>query len=277
MNQTENLNGVVMCLILLAIESHPRYKLVFAANRDEYYERPSEQAHFWHDAPGILAGRDGRKGGTWTGITKSGKIGALTNYRDPAEHRPDAPSRGRLVPRFLLGCKRPGDYLGSVLHKGDEYNGFNLLAGDISEMHWASNRAGLAQRLSPRIHGLSNRLLDTPWPKVVRGKAMLDSVLSSPEGPSVERLLAILSDRTVPSDEELPDTGMGLEWERILSPVFIESPTYGTRSSTVILVDRENRVTFVERTYDRPFDGNPDFRVEFAAGGRDDRFCQETT
>ncbi len=266
MNQTENLNGVVMCLILLAVETHPRYKLVFAANRDEYYDRPSEQAGFRPGAPGLLAGRDGRKGGIWTGVTRSGKIGALTNYRDPAAHRPGAPSRGLLVHRFLLGSEGPEDYLRSVLRKGDEYNGFNLLAGDLSEMYWASNRAGEVRRLDPGIHGLSNRLLDTPWPKVVRGKAMLGSVLSSPEGPSVESLFTILSDRTAAPDSELPDTGVGLERERMLSPVFIESPAYGTRSSTVILVDRDDRVTFVERTHDRPLDRPPDVRVEFTAG-----------
>ncbi len=266
-----------MCLILLAIESHPLYKLVFASNRDEYYERPSEQAGFRPDAPGVLAGKDGRGGGTWTGITTSGRIAALTNYREPAAHRPGAISRGLLVHGFLMGFEGPEDYLRSVLQRGDEYNGFNLLAGDIQEIYWASNRAREIRRLGPGIYGLSNRLLDTPWPKVARGKAMLESVLSSMEGPSVESLLAILSDRTVPPDSELPDTGIGLEWERILSPVFIKSPTYGTRSSTVILVDQENRVTFVERTHDRPLEGNPDVRVEFVAGGRDDRYYQEKT
>lgn len=255
-----------MCIILLAIESHARYKLVFAANRDEYYDRPSEQARFWPDAPELLAGRDGREGGAWTGITMSGKIGALTNYRDPASHRPEAPSRGRLVPRFLKGFKGPEDYLRSVMQNGNEYNGFNLLAGDVSGMYWASNRAREIRKLGPGIHGLSNRLLDTPWPKVLRGKNMLDSALSSLEGPSIDSLLDILSDRTAPPDEELPDTGMGLEWERILSPVFIESPTYGTRSSTVILIDREDRVTFVERTHDRPLETAPDVRMEFVAG-----------
>lgn len=252
-----------MCIILLALESHPMYRLVFAANRDEFYDRPSEQARFWPDAPGILAGRDMREGGTWTGITRSGRISALTNYRDPAAHRPDAPSRGRLVHRFLLGSRDPSDYLVSVLKEGDEYNGLNLLAGDLSGIYWASNRSGEVRKLEPGIYGLSNGLLNTPWPKVLRGKAMVGSVLSSPEGPSVQSLLTLLADRTFPPDAELPDTGMGIEWERILSPVFVESPTYGTRSSTVILVDRENRITFFERTHGRTPKTPSDIQEEF--------------
>ncbi len=261
---TADLNRVVMCIILLAIESHPRYKLVFAANRDEYYDRPSEQACFRPEAPGLLAGKDGREGGIWTGVTKSGKIGALTNYRDPASNRLGAPSRGLLVQRFLLGPRAPEDYLRSILEKGCEYNGFNLLVGNLSELYWASNRHPEVCKLGPGVHGLSNRLLNTSWPKVARGKAMLAGVLSSRRGQLVERLLAILADRTVPPDGELPDTGVGLEWERILSPVFIESPIYGTRSSTVILIDRENHVSFVERTYDRSLNVAPDVRVDFA-------------
>jgi uncharacterized protein with NRDE domain len=254
-----------MCLILLALKAHPRYKLIFAANRDEYYDRPSEQARFLPDAPDMLAGRDGRGGGTWTGITSSGRIAALTNYRNPAANRPGAPSRGGLVPPYLLGRDAPGDFLGSVLRAGERYNGFNLLAGNLSEIYWASNRGGGVRRLEPGLHGLSNSLLDTPWPKVVRGKRMLASALSSPEGPSIEALLEILADRTVPPDEALPRTGVGLEWERVLSPVFIESPTYGTRSSTVIVVDRSDRVTFVERTHDRNIRGGRDVRVDFVA------------
>lgn len=252
-----------MCIILMALEFHPQYKLVFAANRDEFHERPSAQAHFWPDAPRILAGRDRKDGGTWSGITTEGRIGALTNYRDPSARLSGAPSRGHLVPGFLLGAEAPGDHLASVIQRAGVYNGFNLLAGRISSMYWTSNRTREIRRLSPGIHGVSNRLLDTPWPKVVRGREKMAEMLSSAEGPSVEGLMALLADRVVPPDTALPDTGMGLEWERILSPIFVESPTYGTRSSTVVLVDRKDRVTFVERTHDAMPAGTRDVRVSF--------------
>ena len=253
-----------MCLILLAHQIHPRFRLVFAANRDEFYDRPSEQAHFWEDAPDLLAGRDKREGGTWMGVTRAGRIGALTNHRDPAAYRPDAPSRGALVHRYLRGSRPPEAYLRGVLREKAAYNGFNLLAGDPSGICWASNRDGGPRWLDPGVHGISNRLLDTPWPKVVRGKEMLEELLSSPEGPSVERLMRLLEDRTVPPDRDLPETGMGLEWERILSPIFIRSPTYGTRSSTVLLIDRAGRLTFVERTHDPWLEGGREVRFSFA-------------
>jgi len=252
-----------MCLILLAQEIHPRYRLVLAANRDEFYDRPSEQAHFWGDAPGLLAGRDGREGGTWMGVTGTGRFAALTNYRDPAAHRPDAPSRGGLVQRYLRGSLSPEVYLRRVLREEAAYNGFNLLAGDRSGICWASNRGGVLRWLDPGVHGISNRLLDTPWPKVVRGKRMLEETISSPEGPSVGRLMELLEDRTVPPDCDLPETGMGLEWERVLSPIFIRSPTYGTRSSTVVLIDRAGRLTFVERTHDPWLQGDREVRFSF--------------
>jgi uncharacterized protein with NRDE domain len=252
-----------MCLILFAHGSHSRYRLVIAANRDEFYDRPSEQARFWEEAPGLLAGRDLREGGTWMGITRTGRIGALTNYRDPAAHRPAAPSRGGIVPRFLRGSQAPEDFLESLLMEKPPYNGFNLLAGDRGGVCWASNRGGRPLRPLPGVHAISNRLLDTPWPKVLRGKRLLERSLALPEGPSVEGLMALLEDRTLPPDGDLPDTGMGLEWERILSPIFIRSRDYGTRSSTVVLIDREERVTFVERTHDQGLTGDRDVRFSF--------------
>jgi len=252
-----------MCLILLAHEIHPQFRLVLAANRDEFYDRPSEQAHFWEEAPGLLAGKDRLEGGTWMGVARTGRIGALTNYRDPAAHRADAPSRGGLVHQYLRGSQPPEAYLRRVLRDKAAYNGFNLLAGDRSGICWASNRDGGPRWLAPGVLGISNRLLDTPWPKVVRGKRMLEALLLSSEGPSVERLMELLGDRTVAPDCDLPETGMGQEWERILSPIFIRSPTYGTRSSTVVLIDRAGRLTFVERTHDPRPEGDREVRFSF--------------
>ncbi len=238
-----------MCLILIAWRCHPRYRLVLAANRDEFYARPAKQAHFWPDTPRLLAGRDLQEGGTWSGMTTGGRMATLTNYREPASNRPKAPSRGRLVPGYLLARDAPEEHLRRLLRKHGDLNGFNLLAGDPGGLYWTSNRAQEVRRLEPGVHGLSNRLLNTPWPKVVRGKALLIDLLSS-ERPTVEDFMSLLADRTMPPEEALPDTGMGLEWERILAPVFVRSPTYGTRSSMVILMDRQGRLTFAERTHD---------------------------
>ncbi len=237
-----------MCLILFAYGIHPRYRLILAANRDEFYARPSAAAAFWDDAPNLLAGRDLQDGGTWLGITRRGRFAALTNYRDPASLRAEAPSRGRLVGDYLRGRAAPADYLDEIRSGAHAYNGFNLLVGDAHSLHWFSNR-GRSVSLSPGLYGLSNHLLDTPWPKVERGKAGLAALLDRGGDPEAEDMLTLLADRTRPADADLPDTGVGLEWERVLSSIFITSPVYGTRSSTVLKVGRNGDVAFWERNY----------------------------
>jgi uncharacterized protein with NRDE domain len=239
-----------MCLVLLAKKTHPEYPLVIAANRDEFYDRPSAPAHFWEHAPQLLAGRDLKAGGTWLGVTRRGRLGMITNYRDPASLKKNAPSRGRLLTRFLLGGQSPLDYLQEVRLEGERYNGFNLIVGDPNRLYWYSNRDGDPVALAPGFYGVSNHLLDTPWPKVTRGKeGMARLMAATQEGLDFDALFGILEDGTKPSDDRLPHTGVGLEWERVLSPIFISSPTYGTRSSTVLLIDRKDRVTFVEKTF----------------------------
>jgi uncharacterized protein with NRDE domain len=238
-----------MCLLLLAVRKHPDYKLILAANRDEYYDRPTAPAAFWNGAPHLLAGKDLRAGGTWLGITRQGRIAATTNYRDPASMMTKAPSRGRLVSGFLLGQESPERFLKGLVKQKDRYNGFNLIVGEKDQLYWFSNRGGGVHKLVPGLYGLSNRLLDTPWPKVTRSKEAMASLLSVKKNPPQDELFHMLGDRTIAHDEQLPDTGVGMEWERILSPIFITSPTYGTRSSTVILIDRNNCVTFTEKTF----------------------------
>jgi uncharacterized protein with NRDE domain len=237
-----------MCLILLAYKTHPSYPLVLAANRDEFYDRPSMAAAFWDDRPDVLAGRDLREGGTWLGVTKKGRMAALTNYRDPQSVRPHAPSRGWLVRNFLCGSESPDRYLKNLSAGADRYNGFSLILGDVSRLHCFSNRDG-SSLLAPGLYGLSNRLLDTDWPKVRRGKSRLAALLSQAERLDPEDLFSLLADRSQPEDGELPETGIGLEWERILSSIFIASPIYGTRSSSLLLVDRRRRATFMERVF----------------------------
>jgi len=255
-----------MCLLLMALNTHSTYPLIILANRDEYYDRPSAPAAFWEEAPLVLAGKDLQAGGTWLGITRKGRIAAVTNYRDPSSVREDAPSRGRLVSDFLLGHEGPLEYLDKLDQGAEKYNGFNLIVGEKGHYCWYSNRGDGALSLSPGIYGLSNHLLNTPWPKVAKSKDALAHILSEQEDSSLEELFRILTDRTVADDEHLPDTGVGLEWERILSPIFIVSPNYGTRSSTIVLIDTDNRVTFVEKTFnsdvDHPKTATHEFTIE---------------
>ena len=238
-----------MCLILLAYEAHPTYNLVLAANRDEFYERPTAPAAVWEDRR-VLGGRDLQHGGTWLGMTDAGRLAAVTNFRDPHTLKTSAPSRGALVRDFLRGDHPPREYLAELATHADQYNGFNLIVGSPYELCFYSNRSDDQPRaLTSGIYGLSNHLLDTPWPKVVRGKAALAAILGGSDRPAAEDIFTVLADHAPAPDEELPRTGVGLEVERALSPLFISTPIYGTRSSTVLLVDREQHVTFVERTF----------------------------
>ena len=238
-----------MCIILLAYKSHPVYTLVLAANRDEFYERPTAQAEFWNDVPGVLGGRDLERGGTWLGVTETGRIAAVTNYREPGRKIEDAPSRGLLVSDFLRGREGTAEYLERLAQSAALYNGFNLIAGDAQELYYFSNRGAGPQALAPGVYGVSNHLLDTAWPKVARGKQALSDLLAAGRVLSPDDIFRVLADRTCAADDCLPSTGVGLERERILSPLFITSPIYGTRSSTVLLVDLEDEVTFIERTF----------------------------
>lgn len=252
-----------MCLLCIAYNAHPHYRLVLAANRDEFYDRPTKPAAFWEETPDLLAGRDLKAGGTWLGITRTGKIAAITNYRQPSLEKIQAPSRGKLVSDFLQGNKDVDDYLAYLTVNGNRYNGHNLIFGDKKRLCWYSNRGGKIDNLSPGLYGLSNHLLDTPWPKVVRIKEAMKRLLSGRDVIDPEEIFSILRDRRPSDDMSLPDTGIGLERERVLSPVFIVSPGYGTRSSTVVSIDREDRVFLAERTYNEDPDHATTVTYEF--------------
>jgi uncharacterized protein with NRDE domain len=242
-----------MCLIIFAYNVHPSYRLILAANRDEFYERSSASADFWEDQPQVLAGRDLKEGGTWLGINKKGKFAAITNYRDPSAFKSNALSRGGIVSRYISGKQNASNYLESIFPQADKYNGFNLIMGEGNDLFVFSNR-GEKQKLKPGIYGLSNHLLNTPWPKVSRGKRLLKAALGKKGDELEEALFALLADRHIPPDNKLPATGISLEWERVLSSIFISSPVYGTRSSTILLIGKNSRVKFVEKV----FDGNPE-------------------
>lgn len=237
-----------MCLVCLAYRTVPGYPLVLVANRDEFLARPTEPLAWGGESVGVLAGRDLTAGGTWLGLSANGRLAALTNYRDPHRFVVDAPSRGQIVMSFLQGDDTGGNFWASL--SPERYNGFNLLVAAGGQLQYFSNRSKEARLLPPGIYGLSNHLLDTAWPKVVRIKRLFADAVVDFDDNGREKLLAILADRQTPPDQDLPDTGVGLAWERILSPIFITSPTYGTRSSAVITIDRKGRATFVERTYD---------------------------
>lgn len=237
-----------MCLIVFAYDSHPVYQLILGANRDEFRERPTEPAGFWADAPHILAGRDKRAGGTWLGVTTGGRLAAIANYRDPRQQVDDPPSRGMLVAGFLKETRQtPEAFHGMLNRDGARYDGFNLLYGTVSELQYFTNRGGSSGPVSPGVHALSNHLLDTGWPKAVVARERLETIVQQAEI-DPEQMFQALAD-PAPFAEGLPDTGIGPERERFLSPVFIDGEEYGTRSTTVLLIDRSGGVVFMERTF----------------------------
>jgi uncharacterized protein with NRDE domain len=239
-----------MCLILLAWQSHPDYPLVFAGNRDERYDRPSATADFWKDDPEIFGGRDLELGGTWLGLRRSGRFAAITNYRDGPAKKPAPRSRGELTANFLRGKDGPAAYMNKVATvDGCLYGGYTLLAGDRERLYGLSNRGGGVEELRPGVHGLSNHLLNTPWPKIVRGKRRVAALLGASEPEVLSGLFEALADRSAADETDLPDSGVGAARERELSPAFIAGEHYGTRASTVLLIGRDGSVIFVERRF----------------------------
>jgi len=238
-----------MCILLLSYETHPHYRLVLAANRDEYYDRPTKPLAFWNEKPYILAGRDLKNQGTWLGLTRTGRIAAITNFREDELRNINAPSRGLLVSNFSAGKESPKSYLEHIKTIGHRYNGFNLIVGDGSGLFYYSNRGNNIKKITPGLYGISNHLLNTPWPKVEEGKAAFEALVSSHSKINPEDVFTLLEDKTYPPDDQLPNTGVDLDWERTLSPIFVTSDLYGTRSSSIILMERSGKITFLERTF----------------------------
>jgi uncharacterized protein with NRDE domain len=251
-----------MCLALIAFAVHPRHSVVVAANRDEYHGRPAAPAQWWDE--GFLAGRDLRAGGAWLGVTRRGRFALLTNVREPARHDPDAPSRGALVPNILTAEAPPSVSLPLQVRAGATHNGFNLVAGALDELLWGSNRAEAHRRLGPGIYGISNQLLDTPWPKVTRMKeAFRKWCERDAGGDDFEALFTLLHDTARAADAELPSTGITIERERMLSSPFIVSADYGTRCSTILTIDRAG-ARLVERSFDSKGEATGEVEQRFA-------------
>ena len=240
-----------MCVIFFSFKQHPKYPLILIANRDEFYDRPTAEAGFWEDYPEILAGRDMVGKGTWLGVTKNGRFSAVTNFRDPNQEK-GSKSRGELVAGFLKSEISSKEYLESVKENSGDYTGFNLLVGEINrekqEMFYFSNRENEVRKLQDGLYGLSNNFLDVPWRKVEKGKEELADLLYDEELQK-DDLFGILSDGELAEDNELPDTGIGYEKEKPLSAIFIETPIYGTRCSTVLTFNDDLEVDFEERVF----------------------------
>lgn len=231
---------------------HPAYPLVIAANRDEYFHRPTAKADFWQDYPSILAGRDLQKGGTWLGIGTTGRVAAVTNYREPS--RPmelAALSRGGLVSDYLTGTSPAHEYLTSVARKLQRYEGFNLIAGGPQSLWFISTYLPQPRLLIRGVHGISNGDLDYPWPKVLLGKARIARLLETMGDIDVSALFELLADRTIPETSSGPQAGVDPGTQRMLSPIFVHGEDYGTRCSTVLLCSREGKVRFIERSFDQ--------------------------
>ena len=243
-----------MCLLVLAWNAHPRYRLVLAANRDEYHERPADALAKWPPPNDLLAGRDQRAGGTWLGLDRARRFGVVTNFRELQRPRRSAPSRGHLIPEYLGTPQTPQACLARLETDAPGYSGFNLLLGDSEQLWYASNRMDrFAQPLLPGVHGLSNEFLDSPWPKLQRVRQAFEAWLTDEaaggNGDPVEPLFSMLADRT-PVPEGSPSTGLSADWERTLSSPFVTHPTYGTRCSTILLIEPSGAVVMAERRFD---------------------------
>jgi uncharacterized protein with NRDE domain len=247
-----------MCLILVAWHAHAEYPLLLAANRDEFHSRPAAAAAWW-PAPAILAGRDLSAGGTWLAVARDGRFAALTNFRDPTQPARDAPSRGELVPATLAATQPAQRRLQQLRASAGNYNGFNLIFSDGEQLAVFESVAGEGRLLGPGVYGLSNHLLDTPWPKVQNAKSALSAALS--RLPDEQPLLELLRDERQADDAQLPRTGVSLPWERLLSSAFIRSPGYGTRCSSILSMDRHGRVRFCEWSWDES--GHAAGKVEY--------------
>ncbi len=239
-----------MCILFIARDQRKDFPLIIAANRDEFHARPTKGSHIWSSHPPIFAGKDLKAGGTWMGVTRSGRIAALTNIRQPAREREDARTRGELVVNYLTYKEGNPQFHQALKRRRDKYNGFNLLHGTWRDLKVYNNETDSLSSVSPGIHGLSNGAFNDPWPKVSRGVSALSQYCSDSDTLSEDALFSLLKDKTEAPESALPDTGISKDWEKRLSPIFIQSEEYGTRASTLLLVNRNGNASWSERTYD---------------------------
>jgi uncharacterized protein with NRDE domain len=254
-----------MCLLVLAWKVHRQYRLVVAANRDEYHARPAAPLAPWPAPTQILAGRDLRAGGTWLGMDPRRRFGVITNFRDLVPAPPEAPSRGALIPRYLRGEAGPGEFLAGLEDEASVYGGFNLLLADADSLWYATNRGvPFARELAPGVYGLSNEQLDTPWPKLRRVRRGFEHWLDGGRAEDGD-LFALLADRTPASEaENPPQEDVPSEWERALSAPFVLHEQYGTRCSTIVAIEPTGRCYLAERRFgaDGGHNGQTEYRLQ---------------
>lgn len=240
-----------MCTVFIAWQSHPLYDLIVCSNRDEFKKRPSQRAHYWKDHPQVFAGRDLLEGGTWLGLAQKSKFSVVTNYRDFSLHKEAMRSRGELTVNYLTNNESPKQYLESVSQTMSNYNPFNLVVADGKQLLYLSNVEGEIKCLKPGVYGLSNHLLDTPWPKVAEGLTTLRPVIEAK--PDIETIVetcfTVLDRKTPYDDDRLPHTGIPIETERKLSSVFVDFDDYGTQYQTVIIREKSGRTYFYEKSW----------------------------
>ena len=239
-----------MCLITFAYQSHPEFPLIIIANRDEFYERPTATVDFWDDAPNILAGKDLRMGGSWLGVSKSGRFAAITNYRDPSRPESGQLSRGGIVKAYLNSNQSSAAFIEELRGHKDLYGGLNVLLYDGEEFHHYNNVFDEHQIVSPGVHSVSNATLNTPWPKVTFAVKTLQTAIEH-EALKTNQLISLLTNTEIAPDEALPDTGVGIHLERALSAAFVKLPNYGTRCSTAITFHKNGAIQLLERTYEQ--------------------------
>lgn len=252
-----------MCVILFSYQPRSNTPLILGANRDEFFSRPAAPLQFWEDQPDLLAGKDLQAGGTWLGITRSGRFAAVTNVREPSVNVDNLLSRGELTRDFLVGKTSPKDYLSTVLTRQQRYSGFNLLVGcffETNELYYLSNRGNGIEALTEGVYGLSNHLLDSPWPKVIGGKEALRAKLNK-AGTSHQHIRQILESPRLADDHHLPSTGISYQREKALSAMFITLPDYGTRASTVLTI-HDNHIACCEQSYQASHNGTPNRKGE---------------
>lgn len=262
-----------MCLLVAAFDRHPDYRLVLVGHRDEFHARPAAALGWWQQPPGLLAGRDLQAGGTWLGVSREGRVGVVTNFRAPGSLRPDGPSRGELVPAFLAGDRPASEFGADIVRQGGRYSGFNLLLLDDAGLFYVTNHpAPEARSLSSGLYGLSNDRLDVPWPKVLRARERVAELLDSGRW-TTDALFRALRDRVPAPDGSLPDTGIGVALERLVSAPFIVDAQYGTRCATVVLVRRDGVIRVDERRFDPQGEttGRSAFAFRSAATGHERR------
>ncbi len=251
-----------MCLVVFGWQAHPDYRLILAGNRDESHRRPTQDAHWWPDDQSILAGRDLQAGGTWLGVSKSGRFATVTNFREGPRSQAGFESRGALVTDFVTGSQSPQDFESSIAN--GQYAGFSLLVSDGNAMSYLSNCDDLESDLSPGVYGLSNASLDTPWPKVLRARSGLESLLDSNTANETE-LMRLLSDRTPAAVDQISNEDLPFETARAVTAPFIVAPEYGTRSTTTVLWGTDGVIEFCERRFDRSGKSTGESRFRFLA------------